>query len=248
MDDPYSIRNTVVPVLDLKGEQVVAALRGERENYRPVRSLLTDETDPPSVASAIMAATDCRTFYLADLDSLERGLPPASKWYHALLELEVEWWLDGCWLGHHSEIPEPVALELLNKGVRPIVSSECFRGLNELAAACRQLAGYRPIFGLDLKAGVPQFLHGAATESVFELVAAIVDHGIQKLILLDLKSVGSGQGPATAPQVSWLHDRFPSLSIVSGGGVRGLADVHTLLSAGCQQVLVATAIHQGRLP
>jgi phosphoribosylformimino-5-aminoimidazole carboxamide ribotide isomerase len=39
----------------------------------------------------------------------------------------------------------------------------------------------------------------------------------------------------------------PSLELISGGGVRSHDDLRLLSSAGCDWVLVASALHDGRL-
>ena len=42
----------IVPVLDLKGGVAVHAVRGERQSYAPVRSVLSPSADPVALARA----------------------------------------------------------------------------------------------------------------------------------------------------------------------------------------------------
>ena len=44
-----------------------------------------------------------------------------------------------------------------------------------------------------------------------------------------------------------LHDRFPELELLAGGGVRGAADLRALAAAGTSGALVATALHGGAI-
>ena len=50
----------IIPVLDLMNGQVVQAIRGERDTYQPIESVLTPETHPLSVARALQAETGCQ--------------------------------------------------------------------------------------------------------------------------------------------------------------------------------------------
>jgi uncharacterized protein related to proFAR isomerase len=87
----------IIPVLDLMDGQVVQAIRGERERYHPVQSVLVAGAEPLSVARALQQETSCEQFYIADLDAimgrgsqreiireLARGLP-AELWVDAAI-------------------------------------------------------------------------------------------------------------------------------------------------------------------
>src|SRR5437899_12727316 len=65
---PRSAR--VIPVLDVMNGQVVRAVGGRRELYEPIRSRLTQSTDPGAVAAALLLAADVRELYVDDLDAL----------------------------------------------------------------------------------------------------------------------------------------------------------------------------------
>ena len=61
----------VVPVIDLKGGMAVHAVRGERERYRPVRSVITDDAgDPVALARAFASELGLDELYVADLDAI----------------------------------------------------------------------------------------------------------------------------------------------------------------------------------
>ena len=52
---------TVIPVIDLLGGEVVHAVRGEREKYRPVKRLLAPGSNPLDIARAFINETGWRS-------------------------------------------------------------------------------------------------------------------------------------------------------------------------------------------
>ena len=56
------------------GGEVVHAVGGERTNYWPVKSRLTDSTRPLDVARALLAASGATELYVADLDAIRWGV------------------------------------------------------------------------------------------------------------------------------------------------------------------------------
>ncbi len=60
----------IIPVIDLMNGLVVQAIRGERDQYGPVHSILVPDAKPLSVAQALQDETCCNEFYIADLDAI----------------------------------------------------------------------------------------------------------------------------------------------------------------------------------
>jgi len=61
----------VVPVIDLKAGTAVHAVRGERESYRPVRSVIAGaDGDALALAHAFRAQLGLDELYVADLDAI----------------------------------------------------------------------------------------------------------------------------------------------------------------------------------
>jgi phosphoribosylformimino-5-aminoimidazole carboxamide ribotide isomerase len=69
--------------------------------------------------------------------------------------------------------------------------------------------------------------------------------GVLGFIVLDLARVGSGEGV----NMDFLKQAIASLStgVYVGGGVRGVADLIELRDLGLSGVLVATALHNGKI-
>ena len=62
----------IIPVIDLKNGQAVHGKSGQRESYRPVRSVLVEGSDPIRTADAFYRKLGCTELYVADLDAIER--------------------------------------------------------------------------------------------------------------------------------------------------------------------------------
>ena len=65
--------------------------------------------------------------------------------------------------------------------------------------------------------------------------------------MLDLARVGVGAGVGTVELCQHLKRAHPDVEITAGGGVRGMADVLHLEKVGVDRVLVASALHDGRI-
>ena len=68
----------LIPVIDLMRGQVVRAVRGDRQSYRPIVSTLCEGSDPVVVARALCAHCDSNRLYAADLDALTGGTAQAA--------------------------------------------------------------------------------------------------------------------------------------------------------------------------
>src|SRR5215471_17804180 len=62
----------IIPVLDLKGGQVVRARMGQRDLYRPIETPLAATSDPLDVMRGLLSVHRFTTAYVADLDAIER--------------------------------------------------------------------------------------------------------------------------------------------------------------------------------
>ena len=71
--------------------------------------------------------------------------------------------------------------------------------------------------------------------------------GVKRMIVLDLADVGVHQGPRTEVLCRRLRHQHPDLELTAGGGVRGPDDLNRLKECGVNLVLVASALHDGRL-
>ena len=61
----------LIPVMDLKDGLVVHAVRGERQRYQPVKSVLCPTAQPLDVALAFRDQLGLSELYIADLDAIQ---------------------------------------------------------------------------------------------------------------------------------------------------------------------------------
>jgi phosphoribosylformimino-5-aminoimidazole carboxamide ribotide isomerase len=69
---------------------------------------------------------------------------------------------------------------------------------------------------------------------------------VETVLVLDLAAVGSGTGPHNLDTIAALK-HLVGVRVLAGGGVRGAEDLRVLAEAGCDGVLVGTALHDGRI-
>jgi len=240
-EDPMRI----VPVLDLKGGHAVHAVRGQRETYAPVRSVLADSADPVALARGFRAHLDCDTCYVADLDAIA-GRGDHGPTIRAIAALGLTVWLDA------GVATAADAARAIGHGAgRVIVGTETLHDPADLpailAAARRVAPDATAMLSLDLNDGK---LLGATTavagREPSELADAAWQAGFRSFIVLDLARVGSGVGVNT-DAARRLRESLPRAEIVVGGGTRNAHDLHTLAAQGFDAALVATALHTGAI-
>jgi phosphoribosylformimino-5-aminoimidazole carboxamide ribotide isomerase len=231
----------LIPVLDLLDGQVVRGVAGQRSAYRPVQSLLADGADPIVIARALRETLGADELYVADLDAILGGTAHLDVLRRLADErLDV---LADCGIRR-----APQAEPLFAAGVsRVIAGSETLAGPQELAALGRRWPPSRVVFSLDLRGGVPVANGAWSGWSPAAMAECAVDAGLPEIIVLDVAQVGTKGGLATLALCAAIREAHPGLSIVTGGGVRDVADLLRLSEAGIDAVLIASALHDGSI-
>jgi phosphoribosylformimino-5-aminoimidazole carboxamide ribotide isomerase len=232
----------IIPVLDLMGGCVVRGVQGDRARYEPVKSILTTDCTPLAVARGLWAETDCDTLYLADLDAIEGQGHHQAAIEELSTTLPIHLWVDGGVADVKS------AARWMEAGVhRVVIGSETLSSLQALDTLQVAFPAERFVFSLDMRQGKvlsrSPDLHDLEPLALLEILA---DRGWTTVILLTLDRVGAGSGPDWMLLEQARH-RFPNLELIAGGGVQGIQDLHRLSRLGARGVLVASALHNGRL-
>lgn len=226
----------LIPVIDLMRGQVVRAVRGERQSYRPIVSKLCAGSDPLEMARALCRHCASSRLYVADLDALTGGVAQADVLRDLLQTLPaLQLWLDAGFADADA------AAELLERigaptgRVVPVFGSESLRSLDALRAAFEPpRAG---VLSLDRRGG--QRLDPAGCWDHPQLWPS-------RVIVMTLERVGADAGP----DLDTLRDvraRAPQAELVGAGGIRHADDLVRARAAGAYAWLVASALHDGRL-
>ena len=239
----------VIGVLDLLGGRAVHARGGRREAYEPVHAVMestASEGDAVGLARDYLDRFGITELYVADLDAI-LGQPPQRTLVGALTALGAPLWLD---TGVRSR---DRARQILDEGVTYAVigleTLPSYRALQDICAA----TGPHAAFSLDVRHGRPVITHEALThgglradEPVETIAARAGDAGVTAVIVIDLARVGAAKGPDLELLVR-VRQAVPGVTLVAGGGIRGIQDLEDLVACGCDGALVATALHDGRL-
>ncbi|MGE5192109.1 MAG: HisA/HisF-related TIM barrel protein [Deltaproteobacteria bacterium] len=232
----------ILPVLDLLNGLVVRGVGGKRNEYQPVESQIARRPDVLSVARGFRDQLGLTRLYVADLDAIVHGRPnlEACRW---LTEERFELLVDAGLRTVES------AIAVLEEGAAKVIAGlETWPGPADLAQLCRDVGTDRVIFSLDLHQGRPLgCLAPWGTNDPLAIGVRAVEAGVKEIIVLDLAQVGIGAGVTTVPLCRQLQAQFPELRLITGGGVREGADLGELAALGIDGVLVASALHDGRI-
>ena len=237
----------VIPVIDLKGGLVVRGVAGDRSRYRPVVSVLAADPSPGSIAAAFANALGVEEVYVADLDAIA-GREPDWAAYEQIAAAGLRLWVDAGIgeAGRARQMAHWASTRVPSAGL--VVGFESVDDPAELPSIQAALNPDASMFSLDLRNGEP-LTHSPVWRSATprEIADHAVAVGFRRLLVLDLASVGVDRGPASAGLCRELRDAYSQIELLTGGGVRNVGDLRHLAASGCDAVLVASALHDGRL-
>jgi HisA/HisF family protein len=231
----------LIPVMDLMRGQVVRAVRGDRLAYQPIVSQLCSGSDPVTMAAALCEHCATSQLYVADLDAL-LGQPVQIDVLKSVLQAlpDLELWLDAGFANADAAATLRQRLGSDGQRIVPVFGSESLASRSELE---RCFAGtdasiHDAVLSLDRRDG--KRLDAAGCWEAPELWPA-------RLIVMTLERVGSDAGP-DLQTLAEVRSRSPQTFIVGAGGIRNSDDLTLAEQAGAGAWLVASALHDGRLP
>jgi phosphoribosylformimino-5-aminoimidazole carboxamide ribotide isomerase len=232
----------IIPVIDILNGIVVHAVRGEREKYKPIKSILSPSLNPIEIANAFKKILNLKKLYIADLNAiLRRGNNYKTiKKIYELTRLEI--------MVDAGVSDMPSASRIFRYNISElIIGTETLRELNFIEECLQAFGSDKIIISLDTKNGKvlgPPEIEGRQPKEVFMMLQ---DLGIKKIILLDLSKVGSEMGPNLDILDSLLEVSKKSVQIIIGGGIRNIKDVIEIKKRNIYGVLVATSLHNGSI-
>jgi len=230
----------IIPVIDILNSVAVHAVRGRRKEYQPLKSVLCASSDPLDVALAFKAL-GFDELYVADLDAI------TGKHTNFLILKQI-----ADRTGLKLMVDAGIAdLESAEKVMRShvsniIIGTETLTNINFVEEAIKCLGRERVVVSLDLVDGevASKFELGKFRDPV-TLSREFQEMGVAKIIMLDLARVGSGEG-VNLPILKNVM-RNIVINVIVGGGVRDVKDLVELQNLGVFGVLLATALHSGRI-
>jgi len=220
----------IIPVIDLKGGQVVRARMGQRELYRPIETPLARTSDALDVTRGLLSVFPFRTVYVADLDAIGRtGNSDA-----ILARLRAAYPALELWVDNGVAEPEAARCFLDAAPGRLVLGSEAQRD-EALVASLKH--DPRVVLSLD-------FRHDAFVGPT----SLLVQPGLwpARIIVMTLARVGSDAGPDIT-RLREIRARTAKASVYAAGGVRNAADLAALKREGIAGALVASSLHAGEL-
>lgn len=220
----------IIPVIDLLNGAVVHAQQGQRQNYQPIKSLLTHSIKPLDVVTALLDVYPFSQLYIADLNAIQQSgdnfnaiRAVAQKFPHLKL------WIDAGI--HFSQF-------IANSSV--ILGSENFpndiSGLENFLA-CKNQQKKSFVLSLDF---MPNGYQGP------NQLLESSHYWPQDVIVMSLQNVGANQG-ANVNLMQKILALASGKNLYAAGGVRHVEDLIALKSMGIHGALIATALHQKQL-
>jgi phosphoribosylformimino-5-aminoimidazole carboxamide ribotide isomerase len=230
----------VIPVIDILNGVVVHAVRGKRREYQPLQSNLCKSVEPLEVAKAFKKL-GFSELYIADLDAITRGSVNFRVLKRIVDETSLKLMVDA------GAADLETAKKLLDCGVsKVVIGTETLQSKSFVGEAVRLLGSNRVIVSLDLKGDkVLVKLGFAGCKNPMCLLREFKEMGVSGVIVLDLARVGSGEGVNVDFLKKVLED--VPIDVYVGGGVRDIEDLVELKNLGVSGVLVATALHSGKI-
>jgi phosphoribosylformimino-5-aminoimidazole carboxamide ribotide isomerase len=232
----------IIPVLDLQNGIVVHAIKGERERYQVVKSVLCVTADPIDVAKSFRDNLGLTEIYIADLDAI-MGQGNHREVITTLARRErIEVWLDA-----GAADPQTVR-DLLDLGIKKVViGTETLPNFESLFAVCADIPDEHLVISLDMRAGkVLSRWQQLAALSPLDALEKLKESGLREVILLDLDRVGTGNG-IDYTLMSEARRLYSDLNLIAGGGIRQASELAGLQSMGIAGVLIASALHNGAI-
>ena len=236
----------IIPVIDLMGGVVVRGIGGRRDEYQPIISQIAADASPVSVAEAFIER-GFQEVYVADLDAIT-GDEPAWDTYRQWLDRSLDLWIDA------GLTSDKLAKRLAKyrsgdrKLFRIISGLESIERIEQFDDLLQAIGRERFVFSLDLRHGQPITRVNRWREKTgLEIAHEVLNFGVRSMIVLDLASVGEGQGVGTEALCKKIRAMDSEVELIAGGGVRDHRDLDSLEQAGCDAALVASALHDGRL-
>jgi len=230
----------VIPVIDVLNGVAVHGIRGERERYQPLKSILCKSADPLDIASTF-GSLGFSSLYLADLDAILGRSSNFNIYRQIMTQTSLDLMVDAGIAGI-TKAEKVLATEVS----KIVIGSETLDSLDFLGQAVKAFGEDKIVVSIDLKEGkVLSASEAIASMDAVSFAQELGKIGVKHIILLDLDRVGTEHG------INWALLRRvlakTGVEVLVGGGIRSLQELLELRKLGVSGALVATILHNGKL-
>jgi phosphoribosylformimino-5-aminoimidazole carboxamide ribotide isomerase len=219
----------IIPVIDMRHGLIVRAVMGRRDLYKPIITPLSPTADPVDVTSGLLRLHPFDKLYVADLDAIEGNGHNSS----VIAALRARFPDLDIWTDNGAATADAVRRWLDRDRGTLVLGSES-------QTSCDLMASFRDdprlVLSLDFRAdaflGPPELLEPSLWP--------------RRVIAMTLARIGGAAGP-DFERLAALRLADPRLHLHAAGGLRGREDLARLAEMGIKGVLVASALHDGRL-
>ncbi|PCJ32406.1 MAG: HisA/HisF family protein [Gammaproteobacteria bacterium] len=211
------------------GGNVVHAQGGNRDNYPLLESVLSSSHEPIQLVADLLRFYSFSTIYIADLDAIEKGEKNTDLYAELSARYPgVQFFLD---MGIKDQAEWQYLMTYSN--IKAVIGSESLQEIEWLKTA---EVKDKSILSLDFKQG--QFLGNT------QLLQQV--YWSERIIVMNIDRVGAQQGPDIT-LLKQLQQQTSVSRLIAAGGVRNQHDLAQLQQQGINQVLIASALHDGRI-
>ncbi|MFX0000880.1 MAG: HisA/HisF-related TIM barrel protein [Candidatus Hodarchaeota archaeon] len=231
----------IIPVIDILNSIAVHAIKGERTEYKPLRSYLFQSPNPVEIIQIIKNKFEIQEFYVADLDSIIKKTPNFQILKQILDISDIEILLDPG-IMDLEDIYHFSRFKIKNL----IIGLETVKNFEVINQSLEILNKNNIIISLDMYNG--QILSSAKDikdQEPLKLIKKIESLGIKNLILLDLFRVGQKIGGIPSLYLDILHNFMGNVFV--GGGIKNYTDILDYKVHKFSGVLIATALYDGTI-
>lgn len=230
----------VIPVIDILNKVVVHAVKGKRNEYKPIQSILCKSVEPLEVAKTFRIL-GFDELYVADLDAIVSCSTNFRPFNSIVEQTDLKLIVDA----GVTSIERGQKL-IDSKVSKLVIGTETLQKKSFVDDAVRLFGSNRVIVSLDLKGG--KLLVKIGFDGCIDpicLLQGVKKMGVSQVIVLDLARVGSGEGV----NLDFIKKVIAEVSVdvYVGGGVRDIQDLVDLRDLGVSGTLVATALHAGKI-
>lgn len=231
----------IIPVIDILNSQAVHAIKGEREKYKPLKSVLINDSNPIRIALKLKNKYLFNEFYIADLDAILQKKPNIAIISKIRDIPGVEIMIDpGIETKKNVEKYFKLNIKSLILGLETLRDLKVIRGCLNLFDTNKIVVSV-DMYNEVIQTNIKEFKN----QDILEVVRKIEDLGIVNIILLDLFKVGQKMGGISALYLK-IREQFNG-EILIGGGTKDLQDIKDYKSNNFSGVLIGTALHDGSI-